>query len=196
MKTTKTKPILGKIFKSQQNDLTMDLFKCSGQRFRAKINGTPCEGRIKVEDREVYLCQDKEDGIDCRDKLGYKYSWKISDRGTVCLDSPLFQVTDFQLVVGRPKEEIETYKDWQVGDKVRFEQTAAEIEIIFRSGELVVGKYADDEATKNFTCEELYRRGFRLVTEVMEEPETVEKSVADIEKELGMKAGTLRIKKD
>ena len=198
MKTTKTKfafPILGKIFKSQQNDITMDLFKCNGRKFKAVIAGTPCEGRIKVENGEVYLCQDERDGADCRDKLGYKYSWVASRNGKINFDASSINVTDFRLG-NMSEEEIEAYKDWQVGDKVRDKKDDLDMEIIFRSGELVVCKLANDEATRNFTCEELHRLGYRLVTEVMEEPETVEKSVADIEKELGMKAGTLRIKKD
>lgn len=198
MKTTKTKfafPILGKIFKSQQNDITMDLFKCNSRKFKAVIAGTPCEGRIRVENGEVYLCQDEKDGADCRDKLGYKYSWVVSRNGKINFDASSINVTDFRLG-NMSEEEIEAYKDWQVGDKVRVEQTGKEIEIIFRSGELVVGKCDNGAATGNLTCEELHRLGFRLVTEVMEEPETVEKSVADIEKELGMEAGTLRIKKD
>lgn len=171
----------------------MDLFKCDGRKFRAAIAGTPCKGRIRVENGEVYLCQNERDGADCRDKLGYKYSWQVSAGGKICFDDSCVKITDFRLG-DMSAEEIEAYKDWQVGDKVRIEQTGEEIEIIFRSGELVVGKYDNGAATRNCTCEELHRLGYRLVTEVMEEPEVVEKSVADIEKELGMKAGTLRIK--
>ncbi len=47
-----------------------------GQRFKATIDGTPVEGKVSIDkDGDVFLCQNKKDGADAHDKLGYKYSW-------------------------------------------------------------------------------------------------------------------------
>ena len=90
----------------------IDLTKCKGFNFNAVIDGTSCEGRIQVEGGRVYLCQDKKDGADCADKLGFMYSWGIK-RGTP-EDMKRFNVnvTDLEIVPRDP----ETYKDWQEGD--------------------------------------------------------------------------------
>lgn len=187
---------LGKIMKPQQANDTMDLFKCDGRRFKAVINHLSCQGKVRVEDGEVYLCQNKKEGSRCKNTFGYLYSWRVSDRGEIYFDDPTIQVKNFRLT-DMTAEEIETYKDWQVGDKVRNLLFGDEMDVIFRSGELVVCKSRRGTASHNFTCKELYDRGYRLVADpVKEEPEIVEMSVPEIEKELGMKAGTLRIKKD
>ena len=33
-----------------------------------------------TEDGNWFVCQNKCDGIDCRDKLGYRYSWALYDQ--------------------------------------------------------------------------------------------------------------------
>ena len=38
------------------------------------------DGKLHKEEGEWYICQDKADGHDCQNKLGYKYSWKINER--------------------------------------------------------------------------------------------------------------------
>lgn len=55
-----------------------------GKRFTAVIQSVPVEGRIQFERSRFYLCQNKRDGCNCSDKLGYKYSWVVSD-GTIAL---------------------------------------------------------------------------------------------------------------
>jgi hypothetical protein len=37
------------------------------------------EGKIHYEDGYIYICQDVRDGTDCRDKLGYEYSWCVAE---------------------------------------------------------------------------------------------------------------------
>ncbi len=34
-------------------------------------------GKIHYEDGNIFICQDEEDGNECKDKLGYRYSWVI-----------------------------------------------------------------------------------------------------------------------
>lgn len=63
----------------------------SGQKFNAVINGTYTEGKISIEDRILYLCQDSQDGEPCTNQYGYRYSWQHDES----VDS--FQVFDTKL---------------------------------------------------------------------------------------------------
>lgn len=134
--------------------------KCKGLNFKANIDGTPSEGRIQVENGMVYLCQDKKDGADCQDKLGFRYSWRIRKGSPEDMKAAIINVTDFEIVPRDP----ETYRDWQVGDIVaRNDKTKRTKEVIFRSGELVICKNADGDIDGGYTCGQLHRLGFRLV---------------------------------
>lgn len=82
-----------------------DLLSCDGRRFRCKITGTPVEGRVRVEGDRVYLCQNKRDGNDADDKLGYKYSWEVTS------GFEQNHVTEFKILPPCTAEEIEAYKD-------------------------------------------------------------------------------------
>ena len=137
----------------------IDLRKCRGFGFKAKIEGTPCEGKIQVEDGDVYLCQNMKNGAECRDRLGYKFSWYIGN----CSEIDLMRKWVVNLAI-LPRDP-ETYKDWQVGDNVMMKYIGRneQVEVIFRSGELVVCKDSDKNATETKTCEQLYREGGRLV---------------------------------
>lgn len=57
--------------------------------------------------------------------------------------------------------DIEAYKDWQVGDKMT--KIGETMEVILRSGKLVVCELGDGTASANYTCDELYDNGWRLV---------------------------------
>lgn len=176
-----------------------NLLKCDGRRFRCKIEGTPVKGKIRVEDNDsVYLCQNERRGDDARDKYGYKYSWSVLSGSNKELTYS--DVSDFVLFPSTP-DEIESYKDWQVGDKVRL--TASTVpyflapygEIIFRSGELVVAKL-NGSASKNYTCDEFYELGYRLDIEPLSEEKTVEISMDEIAEKWGIPKDQLRIKKE
>ena len=125
------------------------LRKCHGLRFRATIANKPQEGVIKVTSEGVMLCYGNEDP-------GYLVTF--GRRETLSFSNETFAIlpNDFEIVPRDP----ETYQDWQVGDVIRF---YGNNEIIFRSGEVVVFKYANDKASNIFTCRELFRRGYRLV---------------------------------
>lgn len=181
--------IIGALNTQKQNNME-NLLKCNGRRFRANIDGTECEGRILVRG-EIYLCQDKRIGDSCRETLGYKYSWRVSEKGVADLDR--FGVTDFQLI-NMTASEIEAYKDWRVGDKMK---NGCHIwEVIFRSGNLVVCKRQDGRASANYTCDELYDNGWRLVADPEPEDETVELTLDEIAKKVGVPVEKLRIKKE
>lgn len=90
--------------------------------------------------------------------------------------------------------EIEAYNDWQVGDKIADGDDV--FEVIFRSGEMVVCKGEDRKAYGPFICDELYDGGWRLVADPEPEDETVELTMDEIAKKVGVPVGKLRIKKD
>lgn len=156
----------------------IDLTKCRGLYFKANIEGTPCEGKIQVEDNIVYLCQNNKVGSGCDDKMGFMYSWSIihgteENMARNCVE-------DFEIVPRDP----ETYKDWQVGDKVvnlniRLAKDAAK-EVIFRSGELVICKNPKNTIGGAYTCDELHRLGYRLVLTDIEEKTKYEPQDGDI----------------
>lgn len=175
-----------------------NLLSCDGRIFSCKIKESPVIGKIRVEDGFVYLCQNKHNGSSCEDKFGYRYSWKVCSGSKHDLE--ITSVTDFRL--GLTAAEIESYKDWQVGDVIRINGITREV--IFRSGELVVCKELDNKgilkkgsATGNYTCNELYDIGYRLVAEPVEdETGIVEVTMDEIAKMKGVPVERLRVKKE
>ena len=107
------------------------------------------------------------------------------------------RVTDFRFIP-ITAEEIEAYKDWQVGDRLRKKDGSSRtIEVIFRFGELIVGKFIDTRrALTNYTCDELYEDGFRLIVDPAPEEEIVEVTMDEIAKLKGVPVERLRMKKE
>lgn len=54
-----------------------DLQKYHGKRFRAKIDGVVCEGRISVYRDCLFFCQNKKKNLPTLNKMGFKYSWFV-----------------------------------------------------------------------------------------------------------------------
>ena len=132
----------------------IDLTKCANCRYKARIDGNEDYGRICVENNGLaFLRSDKEDG--------YVAIWHVDDpivKGTLGR-----KVTGFEIIPRDP----ETYKDWQVGDKVicpdeKWKRIAT-LEVIFRSGELVAMKDLDGCFYDCYTCQELLTEGYQLV---------------------------------
>ena len=151
------------------------LRKCHGLRFRAKSYGVPEEGIVKMDDAYVLLCYGKE-SLNFPESFNRRVTRMVDEEMPV-IDSDF---TDFEIVPRDPK----TYKDWQMGDNVHLENSDCDFyEIIFRSGRLV-GVAAlnvdDDESLHGmFTCDELFRKGYRLVltdieNQIIEEMEKAE----------------------
>ena len=57
-----------------------DLLTKDGYAFSCKIEGKSTNGIITTENGYVYLCQNENNGEDCSDKKGYKYSYIIVDQ--------------------------------------------------------------------------------------------------------------------
>lgn len=174
-----------------------NLLKCDGRSFSAKIHGEEVTGKIRVENGYVYLCQDEKEGAYCKNKHGYMFSWGVRYGEKEDLDDNY--VSDFKLIPLTEKE-IEQYKDWQVGDVLKlldeYEKDFDELsEVIFRSGELVVLKNKDGEASENYTCDQLYKYGYRLFPQEIEE-EITELTMEEIAEKFGLPVDKIRVKKD
>ena len=149
----------------------IDLMKCVNCRFRAKVDGKKVEGRIAVDGDYLRFFYDNGDIysilISCYQEHGIDY------------------FDDLEIVPRDP----ETYRDWQVGDRVHYPNCYNEI-VIFRSGELVV--LADDFTEENSdvtavnTCSQLFdRRDGRLVltdieNQIIEEKKKYEPQDGDV----------------
>jgi hypothetical protein len=87
----------------------------SGTEFTAKIERVEVTGKIQFEDGKYYLCQNKKDGSDCKNKLGYKYSWIVYDGTSYELkshDVSNLQIKPESVSVVTPKTS--EFKDLQV----------------------------------------------------------------------------------
>lgn len=188
-----------KILKRIKPTIMENMLRCNGRRFTAKIMGTESCGKIRVEGGDVFLCQNENPGSLCRDRLGYKYSWAVGSGVPAKLIQ--YNVTDFKLI-DMTAEEIEAFKDWRIGDRIEDKAEGcvhgSDMEVIFRSGELVVCKFTNSgKATSNFTVDELYERGYRLVAEPAPEEETiVEVTMDEIAQMKGVPVERLRVKKE
>ena len=170
-----------------------NLLECDGKRFTCKIAGTEVSGVIAVEFNEVYLCQNAVQGLPCINQRGYKYSWAVCDGELGNL--AFYKVTDFQLR-SSTQSELDSYKDWQVGDKVT--DGSVILSVIFRSGELVVLKGPEGCASGNYTCDELYASGYRLVYDdedalTADVSDVVEVTLEEIAAWKGVSADRIRI---
>lgn len=169
--------------------------ECDGKRFACKINGTEVSGRITVEEGEVYLCQNEQEGNNCENKRGYKYSWSVEDGHPDRLS--FNKVTDFRLYP-LTRSDVDAYKDWQVGDKVTNENhpiyfEPSEWQVVLRSGEVVICKDKVNICKGPYTCDGLYDYGFRLVPEELEEDTPVDVTLEEIAAWKGVDAGQIRI---
>ena len=127
------------------------LRNCHGLRFRATICDEPQEGVIKVTSEGVILCYGEEDP-------GYLVTF--GRRDSLSFSEQTFNILpdDFEVDPRDP----ESYKDWQVGDKI-LDSCNKPFEVIFRYGEMMIFKESDGTAHSPFTCEEVFTRGYRLV---------------------------------
>ena len=142
----------------------IDLTKCNNCLFRAVYNGRPVSGTVKVGEEWCNLIFDG--GI-----VSVRVSGLFEDSG----------IADFEIVPRDP----ETYKDWQVGDKVvnpniKVAKDVAK-EVIFRSGELVICKNPKNTIGGAYTCDELHRLGYRLVLTDIEKQIIEEKKKSEYE---------------
>lgn len=166
-----------------------NLLDCNLKEFSCLIEGKMAEGIIRVENKRAFLCQNVKDGEDCKNKLGYKYSWGV-DTGT----KEELEENDVKdlIIKPAPKELLESYKDWQVGERLKNKSFEPKLEVIFRYGELVICKDMCGCASGNFTCDELYNDGYRIVEK---ENLPVEVTIDEIAKWKGVDPSAIKVKK-
>lgn len=161
----------------------IDLTKCNNCRFKAKVDGKEKTGRIQIVGNSVKFWFDYHDELN--DIICHTIHMSFY-RGYG--DGDYFN--DLEIIPRDP----ETYRDWQVGDKVTCPDekwnNIATLEVIFRSGELVALKDLDGCCYDCYTCQELLQKGYRLVLTDIEKQIIEEKKVVeDIPKPYEFKNG-------
>lgn len=163
-----------------------------GKRFIAKIKGIPVKGKIQVEDGEFFLCTNEMSGKPCNDKLGYKYSYTVSDGSLSHLKNN--DVTDFKFGCATAKE-IEEYKDFQLHDILINKNRSFKREVVgVISDSVIVLRDLDGSDDLNIYLRDgVYSNDWRLDEKPEEEAVPVEMSVAEVATKLGLDPKTLKI---
>ena len=145
-----------------QKEPEIDLLQCDGRRFRAKIQGVECEGKIMVSDDidyGVYLCNDQKDNAwKDVDKFVYKGAWFMrTDRSDFNTS-----VTDFELLP-EPRViftncvgEVFTEEDLGNGLEVWWADTSPDSGIICTSC-VKISKLCDDEFNGESDVTDIFR---------------------------------------
>lgn len=155
----------------------MTTFK-HGDRVTCEIDGIYInDARISIsnelyhrDNKVAFICQNIKDGIEAKEKLGYKYSWKLDNNfcnirvKNLCLSEKILD-------------------DIEVGDKIT--RHGIVWEILFRSGELVVPMTNLLNAGSNHTISGLRRAGWKVKQPELEVPAPIKMTVAEIAKKLG-----------
>ena len=150
--------------------------KYGNLHFKAVVDGGIVSGQIFPE----ATCHIRLD-------FGYKRIYLIDDDLSRLIDGKSIElncslISDFEIEPRDP----ETYRDWQVGDRVCDKKHRNAIrEVIFRSGELVVMKTDANTACSNYTCDELFGCGYRLVLTDIEQQIIEEKRKQEYEPQDG-----------
>lgn len=158
------------------------LLRCNNCRFEAECAALPVHGIVHVRGgKDIYLFFNRKDEdtdwILNSTTLGYEHSARIPE-GSFERESPKV-FSNFKITPRAP----ETYKDWQVGDKVR--DGVRKKEVLFRSGQTVLCKLPNEDVSGiPMTCTELFSAGYRLVLtdvekEILAESEDAEKNAEE-----------------
>ena len=170
----------------------IDLREHVGEKFSAVIFDRYCEGKIQIQNGNIYLCQNGCPGKSCNNKLGYKYS--------CILGNPIINeedktgsrnVTNFKLL--SELWEIETSK-WELNSILINKSHTFRAKVLFISDYIVIlGE--DDFCNPPQTKLALYTEGWRLQKECKETPSEIkEYTLEDIAKLTGTPVDKIRIK--
>lgn len=163
-----------------------------GKIFIASFSDEIVTGKIQVEGKQFYLCQNIKNGSRCSDTLGYQYSWYV-DSGSK-YDISRNGVKDFKLLT---PTDVETYKDFNKGDVLACRSgDGRTLTIDGKIGETLIGRFSSEYTLGGspglFTAEDLYKREWRLKYEPDEE-DIVELSVSEVAEKLGIDPKLLKI---
>jgi len=138
-----------------------------GMRVRGRINGRKItNGTLTYEDGRWYFCQDVEDGVSCRNKRGFKYSWvfDINKDGSFSngVDLMPFQSTDI--------------RDLYVGARIKHPDGGIR-EVLGICWRVIFTSFTDNfniVCDSYHTIEELIDKGYTLIPEEpVEEKKTI-----------------------
>jgi len=73
-----------------------------GTWFLGVSHSKPVKGKIQIQDKEVFLCQNEMPGFPCRDKLGYGYSYTLGDS--------IRTFKDYVYAIALPSKKVENLK--------------------------------------------------------------------------------------
>lgn len=155
------------------------LKRCHNCRFEAENTELFCDQKDRTGvpiHGMVHVPEDMNDGIvlffNPQDRFadwrlfcyscGYKYARYITDESLRTTIPGVF--LNFKIVPRNP----DTYRDWQVGDKVINPGYCGK-EVIFREGDLVICKDSAGNCESICTCGKLFTDGWRLVLTDIEE---------------------------
>lgn len=157
-----------------------------GQRVLCTIHGTEIkDAKISIdEDGTPYICQNEQDGYDAKDKLGYKYSWKLEkDFTKLKRDSSVIANL-------RPATHSwDSLSQADVGTKFNTKKGIFTILEVGISGKTFLPSCANDDEVCGSTwvhIEEAKKLGFTFLDEESTE-EVVEMTVEEVSKLVGKK---------
>ena len=166
-----------------------DISKLHGRRFTATISGTKTSGKISYEPESdyLYLCQNDRNGNYTRDRLGYKCSWLIGSSIDPESLKDRFSVLNFKVDTNS------TWEDLIVGDNLKDCASGGKWEVAAKIGKIYILVGENGIASGNYTLKELMK-SFSLVQEEEEKEETIEVTLEDVAKNMGIPVEKLRIK--
>lgn len=143
------------------------LRRCNNCRFEAKNADEPVYGDIHVlNSGEIAFFYSPED-VATEQRLfpshnGHRYIEYAGREKFEFFFSLKF--SDFKIIPRNP----ETYQDWHAGDELTDKSHNGVYTVVFRCGEVVLYKYRVGDsrylrASRPYTCEELFDKGYRLV---------------------------------
>lgn len=156
-----------------------------GLRVKGKIEGVECRGKIAVGDGDAYyFCQNKKNGINADDKLGYDYSWKFTWKN----GEPTQGVTDLETTDDIRPAVVGDILVNKYEDKRKVLGVCGEIVFISEPNKLNV---ADSTV---YTFDEIADLGWKIKDDPSEGIK--EYSMDEVAKALGEKVENIRIKKE
>lgn len=172
------------------------LSKYDNSYFTASIHGVLVEGKVRVENKNIFLCQDLiGNHSGCDNRYGYKYVFAVGTGYEFEYSKEAKHVTNF--ILGLPESKKESFKDWHVGDVLKHNISGDTYTVIFRSGELVICKDSLGCATESYTCEELHKQGCRIQSSncIAADSRIIEVTLDDIAEMLKVPVNLVKIKK-
>ena len=147
-----------------------------GDRVKCTIDGTDIDdAKISIDtDRTPFICQNKKDGCDADDKLGYKYSWALNEE---------FNNQD----VTNLRHAEKSFDYPEIGDKYTSGLGNSRF-VLGVAGRAIFISSVNDKDSFGYgtTKEELVERGYTVVRDEPNE-ETAEMTLEEIEKLVGKK---------